>query len=224
MAGEGTDGQGTGTPPPSPGGADGSQDGIESQTGAGEEGTELTWESLATEGITSPADVMVALERERKNMRTWEDRANAHRKELDALRRQGLPDDEKAKADLRDEIRAEVVRNMAPELARSEFLAAATGRVASVEDALELIDLGRFVGDDGKVDKVKIQEAVDRLAKLAPANGGGKTPPPKVDKGTRTGGRPNQLTQADLKKMSPEAIMAAQKAGQLDDLLTGKIR
>lgn len=217
---------GTGTEPASapPGG------------GGGTPGTgELTWEALAEKGITSPADALKVLEERdswKGHARTWETRAEASAREAREAKQAAMPDEEKAREKIREETRREVLGTVGVQLAEAAFTRAATGKVASVEDALDLLapaekdgtrpDLKRYVRDDGTVDATAIEAAVERLAKLAPP-APGKTPAPSVDRGPRTGGRPTQLTRADLQKMSPEKIMEAQRAGQLDDLLSGKL-
>lgn len=187
---------------------------------------EITWESLSEKGIKSPADVIKALgdvETWKGHARTWEGRATASKAELDKLQRAGLPDNERAAAERDDRVRAEERAKLAPTLGAAAFATAAAGKVASVQDALELIDPARFVKDDGTVDDAKVQAAVERFAKLTGggagqngAGGGGK--PPAVERGPRNGDKP-QLSRADLERMSPEQINAARKDGRLDDLL-----
>jgi hypothetical protein len=225
-SGEGSPG-GTGTEPEStpPGGEGGTP-------GTGEP---LTWESLKAQGIEKPEDVLTKLqegERWKGHARTWETRAEASAREAREAKAASLPDAEREKEKIREEARKEVMGTVGVQLAEAAFTRAATGKVASVEDALDLLapaerdgarpDLKRYLKDDGTVDGTAIEAAVERLAKLAPPVPG-KTPAPSVDRGPRTGGRPTQLTRADLQKMSPEKIMEAQRGGQLDDLLSGKL-
>lgn len=185
---------------------------------------ELTWEALAEKGFKSPADVLALAERaekDRGHSRTWETRAKEHQKELDKLKRAGLPDDEKALAERDDRVRHEERSKLAPTLGRAAFATAAAGKVASVEDALDLIDPARFVREDGTVDDEKVQAAVAKFAKLGGKSEddgtGGKAP--AVERGPRNGAKPTQLTKADLARMTPEAINKARADGQLDDLL-----
>lgn len=239
-AGEGG-GAGNGEPNPTGGGASqgGTGTGAENPPPGGEGGTSggepLTWEALKAQGIEKPEDVLAAIaERDRwkGHARTWETRAETSAREAREAKKAGLPDEEKAKEDIRDEVRAEIMGTLGVQLAEAAFTKAATGKVASVDDALDLLapaekdgtrpEMKRYLRTDGTVDSAAIEGAVERLAKLAPA-GTGKTPVPKVDRNGRTGGRPTQLTRSDLQKMSPEKIMEAQKAGQLDDLLSGKL-
>lgn len=69
---------------------------------------------------------------------------------------------------------------------------------------------------------VKVQEAMDRNPNLK-AGQASASPPPRfaagADGGTRAGTSVPQLTESDLRRMSPEQIVAAQEKGQLNDLL-----
>lgn len=239
--GEGTGGA-TGAPTPS---GDGSQGGTGTEPASGPPGGSggtpgtdpepLTWEALKAQGIEKPEDVLAKLqegERWKGHARTWETRAEKTARELEEAKRGQLSDEERKIQEAKDEARREVMGTVGVQLAEAAFTRAASGKVASVEDALELLapaerdgtrpDLKRYLKEDGTVNETAIGAAVERLAKLAPPVPG-KTPAPPVDRGPRTGGRPVQLTRADLQKMSPEKIMEAQKAGQLDDLLAGKL-
>lgn len=219
-------------------GGTGTGDGGGSGSGGSDDGGGIDWASLADKGVKTPDDVLKLIQKatdQQGHARTWQQRAEQNARELEAERRKGMPADEQAKAALRDEIRAEVLGNMAPEIGRAAFLTAATGKVADAESALELIDPASFVKVDGTVDEDKLQRKVNALAKLAPARstagtsstGTGGTEqtseqPGSVDRGGRTGGKPKQLTRADLQGMTPEAINKARHDGQLNDLLGAK--
>jgi len=82
------------------------------------------------------------------------------------------------------------------------------------------------VGDDGQV--TGVEEAVKALLEAKSYLVGSGTAPPKAgstgsaEGGPRSngsGGKPDQLTRADLKTMTSEAIVEAKAKGQLDDLL-----
>lgn len=133
----------------------------------------------------------------------------------------GEPDLQK----LRDEAKAEARTETLRERALDKIEAKAARLFADPEDAVAL--LGRRVDDfidDGKLDTDAIQEALDELLKkkphLAAAAQGGKRFTGSADGGTRNGStRPAQLTEQDLKRMAPQAIVKARAAGQFDDLL-----
>lgn len=111
-------------------------------------------------------------------------------------------------------------------IVRSEVRAAAAGKLADPKDALTFLDLSQFeVNEDGEVDAEEISDAIDDLLKSKPYLAAA-TAKPRFQ-GTGDGGaarkasRPKQLTEQDLKTMSPEAIDKAHKEGRFDDLLGG---
>jgi len=106
---------------------------------------------------------------------------------------------------------------------KAEIRAAAKGRLADAKDALTFLDLEQFeVGEDGEIDSEEIEEAITGLLKDKPYLAAATA---KRFQGTGDGGaarkasRPKQLTEKDLKTMTPEQIVKAQDAGQLEDLL-----
>jgi len=111
-------------------------------------------------------------------------------------------------------------------IVRSEVRAAAAGKLADPKDALTFLDLSQFeVNEDGEIDAEEISDAIDELIKSKPYLAAA-TAKPRFQ-GTGDGGaarkasRPKQLTEHDLKTMSPEAIDKAHKEGRFDDLLGG---
>jgi hypothetical protein len=146
------------------------------------------------------------------------------RKELeDQLAQQGSADE------------AETVRRKAEQTAlakantrilRAEVKAAAAGKLADPADAYKFLDLDQFeVDDDGNVDSEEVADAIDDLIKSKPYLAAATA---KRFQGTGDGGaarkasRPKQLSQQDLKTMTPEAIDQARIDGRLDDLMGGK--
>lgn len=109
---------------------------------------------------------------------------------------------------------------------RSEVRAAAAGKLINPKDALTFLDLDQFeVDEDGQVDEDEIADAIDDLVKERPylAAATAKRFQGTGDGGAaRKAGRPKQLTRADLKSMSAEAIDKAREDGRLDDLMDGK--
>ncbi|MER8262728.1 hypothetical protein ABT007_00870 [Streptomyces griseus] len=108
-------------------------------------------------------------------------------------------------------------------IVRSEVKAAAKGVLADPGDAYKFLDLGQFeVDDDGNIDSDEIAEAIETLVKNKPYLAAA---PARRFQGTgdggaaRKAGRPKQLTEHDLKKMTAEQIVKAQDDGRLDDLL-----
>ncbi|WP_327376206.1 hypothetical protein OG393_21005 [Streptomyces sp. NBC_01216] len=109
---------------------------------------------------------------------------------------------------------------------KAEIRAAAKGRLNDPKDALTFLDLDQFeVGEDGEIDPEEIEDAIEDLLKAKPYLAAATV---KRFQGTGDGGaarkasRPKQLTRADLKSMSPEAIEKARIDGRLDDLMGGK--
>lgn len=124
----------------------------------------------------------------------------------------------------------EATRNANRRILQADVRSAATGKLANPADALLFIDLDKLdVGADGTVDPADIGEAIEDLLKARPylaAQGGARTPSAsEVDAGPRgadaTKGKPRQVTEAELKTMTPEAIVKARDEGRLADLLGG---
>ena len=137
---------------------------------------------------------------------------------------EGLSDAEKAIAEARkeaaDKAREEVTGEYEQRLLDARVLAKAAGKLADATDATRLIDLTGLERDtDGQVSDKTIDAAIASLVKNKPYLATGATPGPGSGDGGARGGRPNQLTQADLKTMTSEQIVEAKAKGQLDDLL-----
>lgn len=106
-------------------------------------------------------------------------------------------------------------------LVKSELRSAAKGKLSNVADALVFIDVSSIeVGDDGEVDTEALDTAIANLLIDRPylAAADQKRFGGDADQGTQKSGAPKQLTRADLAGMSPEAIVAAEKNGQLANL------
>ncbi|MFC7842502.1 hypothetical protein [Streptomyces sp. NPDC057382] len=112
---------------------------------------------------------------------------------------------------------------------RAEVKAAAAGKLADPGDAYKFLDLSQFeVDDDGNVDADEVADAIADLVRSKPylAAQGGTTKRfhGTADSGARKGSaRPNQLTEADVKRLSAAGkhaeIVKAQEEGRLDDYL-----
>ena len=106
---------------------------------------------------------------------------------------------------------------------KAEVRAAAATKLADPADALRFLDLSSFeVGEDGDIDAATVASAIDDLIASKPylAAQGGKRFQGSGDTGTRNEStRPAQLNGEDLKNLSPQQIVAAKNAGQLDDYL-----
>lgn len=109
-------------------------------------------------------------------------------------------------------------------IVRSEIRAAATGKLANPALALKLLDLSQFdVDDDGNVDADEINDAIAELIKKEPYLAAqGRRFQGDADAGPRNrdqGQKPPQVTEEQLKSMTPDQIVTAQKEGRLVDLL-----
>ena len=106
---------------------------------------------------------------------------------------------------------------------KAEVRAAAATKLNDPADALRFLDLSSFeVGEDGEIDADTIASAIDDLVASKPylAAQGSKRFQGSADTGTRNEStRPAQLTGEDVKKLSPQQIVDAKNAGQLDDYL-----
>jgi hypothetical protein len=101
--------------------------------------------------------------------------------ELDALKQTTMSDAEKAVATARAEGRAEAQREASLLLAAAEFRAQASGRIANVDAALGVLDLGKLVAADGQPDRKAIGKLVEQLAAVPPP----PPPPGHVPPGPR---------------------------------------
>jgi hypothetical protein len=109
------------------------------------------------------AELRASLDAERKRTRKLE-------ADLAKAQQQGMTDAEKAIADAKAEGKAEAAREAALRLAAAEFRAAAVGKIADPDAALDVLDLAKLV-KDGEPDKKAIAAVVDRLAAVPPPPG-----------------------------------------------------
>jgi hypothetical protein len=191
-----------GTPTPPPAGDSQQQDqGTTPTTTGPDDSADKDWKS--------EAEKWKALARKHEN-------ANASSlKELEQLRSAQMTDSEKAIAEAEKRGRDAALASMRTEVAEARLRAAAAGKVADVDALVDVVDLGKFVTDDG-VDSSAIEAAVERFIKVIPP-----AQQPKfgnADLGPQ-GNRPRQLTRDDLRTMTPTQIEDARVKGQLDTLL-----
>jgi hypothetical protein len=175
---------------------------------------------------TPPADPgtdwQAEAEKWKKLSRHNEERAKANAtaaEELERIRREQLPDQERQLEEAIATARAEAAAEFGSKLAAAELRAALAGRSVDVDGLLEGVDPARFVDADGNPDRDRITSWADRIAPPADPN----APPSIPDTGggaAPVNGKP-QLTRQDLKNMTPEQIDAARKSGELNHLLSG---
>lgn len=120
---------------------------------------------------------------------------------------------------------ADAVAKANARILKAEIRAVAKGRLADPKDALTFLDLDQFeVGEDGEIDPEEIEEAISDLLKDKPYLAAQSR---QRFQGTADGGaarkasRPKQLTEQDLKTMTPEEIDKAANDGRLENLLKG---
>ncbi len=200
-------------------GGDG-DDGQDDDTGTGDDGQDDGDDDADPEGADALGDKgKRALASMKGKWRTERDK----RRELEAqlAEKDGADDTEKA----RRKAEADALAKANGRILRAEIRAAAKGRLADPKDALTFLDLEQFeVGEDGEIDTGEIEEAIADLLKNKPYLAAQSR---QRFQGTGDGGaarkasRPKQLTEQDLKTMTPEQIVKAQDEGRLDKLLGG---
>jgi len=156
--------------------------------------------------------------------RKHENEAKKLRAEADKLKAASLSDAEKALEQAKVEGRQAAQAEFGQRLAAAEIKAALTGVVPNPAEIVEDLNLAKYVTDGGEVDG----EAVAALKKKYEGFGRqGRTSGPDLGQGQRgktpAGGK-EQLTRADLDKMTPEQIVKASRAGLLNDIRQGKGR
>lgn len=124
---------------------------------------------------------------------------------------------------LREQARAEARAEVLRERALDKIEAKASKLFADPEDARALLagQVEDFC-DDGKLDMDAIEDALESLLKKKPHLAATAAPRfnGSADGGARKGsGKPSQLTESDLKRMSPDQIVDARRKGQLDELM-----
>lgn len=160
-----------------------------------------------------------ALTAERAARRDADRTAKALKAELDDLRKGQMSDTEKAIADAREATRREVLAEVGASLVDAEVRAATVGRQLDADALLDGLDRTRFLGDDGKPDRTRISEWIDRIAPKGDTTRSGAK---DLGQGVRPNNAPTQIRdRGALKNMTPQQIVEAHKAGQLDDLMRG---
>ncbi|MFE6488971.1 hypothetical protein ACFVGN_39395 [Streptomyces sp. NPDC057757] len=104
--------------------------------------------------------------------RKWEKRAKDNTTELEGLKAATMSEQEKAVAEAEKKGRTAAAADYGLKLAGAEFRAAVAAAGLDLGEAAELIDVNRFVGDDGEVNVAAIKSAVTKLSKLAPKGAG----------------------------------------------------
>lgn len=186
-------------------------------------GTDAPTEELDTEPAPSETDPSAALKAElekwKHQARENEKRAKANAqaaKELEEFRKAQMTETEKAIAEAAARTRSEVVAELSSKIVAADIRAALTGVVPDPAAIIEDLNLAKYVTESGDVDAKAVAALREKYLALGASS---KDVAPKVPTGPRGAG--GQITRESLKSMSPEAISAARRAGQLDHLMQG---
>jgi hypothetical protein len=87
-----------------------------------------------------------------------------------------MSEQERAVAAAKDAGRAEGIAEAGKLVAAAEFKAAAAGKLADPGAALEYLDLSKFVGEGGDVDRGAIGKLVEKLAATSTGQATGRVP------------------------------------------------
>lgn len=194
------------------------------EDGTDDDATDETDADDDTDGADALGDKgKKALDSMKAKLKAERERRKLAESERDQLKTkpEGEPDADQIRADADRAATAKANKR----IVRSEIKAAAAGKLADPRDALAFIDLDQFeVDDDGQVDEDEIADAIDDLLKNKPhlAAATAKRFQGTGDGGARKGsGGPKQLTEQEVKKLTPEQIDEAHRKGQLRDYLGG---
>lgn len=136
--------------------------------------------------------------------RKWEQRAKENkqaRDDLDKQRKAAMTEAERAVAEAEARGRTAAVSEYGQRLARADFNAQASRRNPGydVAPALEFVDLGKFIGEDGEPDSKAIAAAVERLVPEA------SNTPPSFDGGSRQAAPANTSMSGLIRKAAGRA-------------------
>lgn len=158
-----------------------------------------------------------ALAEERKARKAAEHEIAALKEQLSA--KDKSPEEQELDR-VRQEATSAAVAKANQRIIRTELKAAAKGRLQSPELALKLVDLdGIEVDDDGEIDSAEIESRIDALLEQYPGlAANAKRFQGGADQGAQKKAGPSQLSRDDLKKLTPEQVLKADREGRLDKL------
>jgi hypothetical protein len=145
----------------------------------------------------------------------------AAKQKLDDLEKANQTDLEKAQtrtAELEKQASDATARAKEAILRSAIVAEAARKNVVDPDAAVALLDRSSLEFDDDG-NPTNVATAMDALLKAKTYLVGGSRG--NADQGAREGQKAGQLTSADLKNMSPEAIVAARRAGRLETVMRG---
>lgn len=192
------------------------------QTAAGDgtEGEPAGAENLGDAGKKALDEMKEKWKAARERAKVAEDKLAAAAKPADSAEKP--PDLEELRKQARDEATAEALNDRVLD----KIEAKAARLFKDPEDAV--LRLGKSVGefiDDGKIDLSAIDDALGELLKKRPdfgiAQGETRRFQGGADGGARGSAGKPQVTEAELKTMTPDQIVKAQNEGRLTKLLSG---
>lgn len=195
---------------------------------AADEAADVEGESGQVEGEDALGDAgKRALDKMKADLRAERTRRKAAESEAAALKASKAEGADDGKTDL-DAVRSEALKQARAETLRERALdrleARAGRRLNDPADARAHLAsrVDEFI-DGEQIDSAAIDDALAELLEAKPYLGATDAKPRfegTADNGARKGASgPKQLGKADIARMTPEQIVAAQKSGQLDEYL-----
>lgn len=169
-----------------------------------------------------------ALDAERAARKAAERRATEIEAQLAEMREAQMSEQERAVAEARREGEQTATEKANSRLFSAEVRAAASSKLtdpdlfADPDVAMRLLGLDAVPTNDvGDIDQAAIAGAIDALLEAKPylAAASATRPNGDADGGARGTSKPGQLTRDQLSSMTPEAIVEAKAAGQLNEVL-----
>lgn len=168
------------------------------------------------------AKLKTALTAERKARKDEERKRKAAEQ---ALADKDKPAEEAALEQARREAEQQAFSRANERIVKAELRAAAAGKVSNLTALARLVDLSQIeVDDDGNPSESDILDAIEQFLADFPEFAADKSKfSGTADQGNKgKQSQKRQLTREQLKSMSHEQIVQAQKEGLLDDVLKGK--
>lgn len=194
---------------------------------AADEAADADEESSEVEGEDALGDAgKRALDKMKADLRAERTRRKAAESEAAALKASKADGADDAKTDL-DAVRTEALKQARAETLRERALDRLEARAGrkfndSADARAHLASRVEEFIDGEQIDASAIDEALSELLEAKPYLGAAGARPRfegTADNGARKGSGPKQLGKADMKGMSADQIVAAQKAGQFDEYL-----
>lgn len=131
------------------------------EVSATESGSEL---ENADQDTTAEATEESEVDYWKRRARENEKRSKENHRELERLKRESMPEQERAIAEARDQARADAFREVSGQLVDAEIRSVAVNRPVNVDALLEGLDRAKFLDDEGSVDRQAVTTWLDQLA------------------------------------------------------------